>query len=81
MIDRKFGAFGAFVLFLGACTATALARDGFGPEFGSGKITSELSSLTERELRSAAIQVASLTLTFGSSYSSGNLVFGGGQAL
>lgn len=40
-----------------------------------------LSSLTERELRSAAFQVASLTLTFGSTYSSGNLIFGGGQAL
>jgi hypothetical protein len=40
-----------------------------------------LSSLTEQELRSAAVQVASLTLTFGSSYSSGNLVFGGGRAL
>jgi len=48
MIHSKLGALGALALVFGVCTANALARDGFGPEFGSNKITSELSSLTER---------------------------------
>lgn len=39
-----------------------------------------LSSLTERDLRSAIRQVATLVATFGSSYSSGELVFPGGAA-
>jgi hypothetical protein len=40
-----------------------------------------LSPLTERELRSAALQVANLARSFGTTYSSGELVYGGGAPL
>ena len=40
-----------------------------------------LGPLTERELRSAVYQVASLARSFGTTYSSGELVFGGGAPL
>jgi len=40
-----------------------------------------LSALSERELRSAAKQVASLARTFGSSYSAGSLHYNEGEAL
>ena len=38
-----------------------------------------LSLLTEREIRSAVVQVANLARAFGTTYSSGGLVYGGGS--
>ena len=40
-----------------------------------------MASLTEAELRSAVRQVASLASSFGTEYTSGELVYGGGQPL